>query len=213
MFTEPAPLDAMLQRFGRVNRGGKNPPCPIYVLEQGGEHDHYIYPELLVQKTLDVLANVDVLAESQVSQLLDAVYPDWLPEEKVKYENTLSFFQKSLEALQPYSEPKEREADFYEQFTGIQVLPARYYQNYWDHLQNHDFIEAARLLVNIQRGMYFRLRNNEEQSQIEKRIIPVEKNDAQILHQVVLVAKCQYDPCLGMTLEFEEIQDFDNRYF
>lgn len=213
MFTEPAPLDALLQRFGRVNRNGLNPPCPIYVLRQGGEHDHYIYPKLLVQKSLDVLSTVDVLAESQVTELLDAVYPDWLPEEKVKYENTLTFFQKSLEALQPYSESKEREAEFYEQFTGIQVLPAKFFSDYQNYLQTHNFIEAARLLVNIQRGMYFRLRYNEVQSQIERRTVYVEKKDGRTLPQVVLVAKCQYDHCLGMTLEFEDIQDFDNRSF
>ncbi|HNT67245.1 MAG TPA: CRISPR-associated helicase Cas3' [bacterium] len=205
MFTEPAPLDALLQRFGRINRKGWHQgPCPVTVLTQGGDSDKFIYNNELVQRTLEVIQDVDILNEDRIQELLDAVYPNWLPQEREKYELTKRAFEHSLKSLQPYSYPREREQDFYEKFDGIRVLPAVFWNSYTERIEAYDFIGADQLLVSIQKGMYWRLKNED---QIELRYLAFPRDDDQIEKHTVLVAKCHYDSGIGMTDEWEEAND------
>ena len=54
-YTEPAPMDALIQRFGRVNRKREKGISAVYVFTRGSEQDTYIYDEHLVARTLDEL--------------------------------------------------------------------------------------------------------------------------------------------------------------
>mgnify|MGYP006289425801 FL=1 len=205
MYTEPAPLDALLQRFGRINRKRKHRnPCPIFIKTRGSDSDQYIYNMELVNRTLTVLSKVDILNEALVQELLDTVYPNWLSDEKNKYENTKIAFTESLKSLQPYSYPKENEQAFYEKFDGIQVLPAKFWAEYSNRLEAYDFIGADQLMVSIQNGRYWRLKEN---NQIELRAIGLHRDENRIETHKVLVAKCKYDSGIGMIEEREEIDD------
>lgn len=206
IYTEPAPLDALLQRFGRVNRKGIKSPCPVFIFKESGPFDHFIYPKEIIQRTLNRLEQVSLLYENQIQSMLDYVYPDWEPEEKREFELTKNTFQLSLQALQPYSDCKENEEKFYEKFTGIEVLPACFYKKYKSKIQNFDFIGAEQLLVTIHKNMFFKLKNNPDGSQIESKIIPIEKNNT-IKNYYVTVAKCVYTPELGLTDDFMDIDD------
>ncbi|WP_052306418.1 CRISPR-associated helicase Cas3' [Pyrococcus sp. ST04] len=44
ILTEPAPLDALIQRFGRVNRRGFGRLKDVYVLTEGSKGDERVYP-------------------------------------------------------------------------------------------------------------------------------------------------------------------------
>ena len=75
IFTEPAPLEALIQRFGRVNRARKKPPCPVCVLTSPASGQG-VYRDSFVTAAIDVLlpCNGTVLDESKLGELLDRVY-------------------------------------------------------------------------------------------------------------------------------------------
>ena len=138
MFTEPAPLDALIQRFGRINRRRNKGICFVNVCRQGGEFDHYIYPGETIDRTLMVLDRVTIIMEKELQEMLDEVYPDW--PEKEKYLETREGFLASLNRLQPFRRYKEEEESFYDRFTGIPVLPITYQEEYEKHMPNLIFL-------------------------------------------------------------------------
>jgi len=81
-FSEPAPIDALIQRFGRVNRrknerGYPKRICEVFVFSKGSENDRFIYDEQIVKKTLDVLSNFDLLYEYIVYDAVNEVYTNF----------------------------------------------------------------------------------------------------------------------------------------
>jgi CRISPR-associated endonuclease/helicase Cas3 len=79
MITDCAPLDALIQRFGRINRRrtqetfGKQKP--VHVIAPAG--DQRPYDRLVVEKTFSVLPDQGaVLQENTLQALLDTIYPE-----------------------------------------------------------------------------------------------------------------------------------------
>ena len=81
MITECAPLDALIQRFGRINRvrnaGNQKEAKPIYVI-QPPEDEKLARPyELTVlQKSFGQLPNGEVIHERDMQRRIDAVFQD-----------------------------------------------------------------------------------------------------------------------------------------
>jgi CRISPR-associated endonuclease/helicase Cas3 len=88
IFTELAPLDALLQRFGRINRhrinGQYRPPCDCIVFSERNDVDKLIYKNgEVITRTLDVLHKLEynnsgVIPEIKLQQFIDQVYPSGL---------------------------------------------------------------------------------------------------------------------------------------
>ena len=199
LFTEPAPLDALVQRFGRVNRKGKKGICSMYVCTEGGEYDHYIYPKKIIENTLRVLNDISVIEEVKLQEMLDKIYPDWA--DKKKYEEIKAGFLSSLSKLRPFMPFKEEEKKFYEKFTGVQVLPAVFQSMYERFITNLDFPDAEQLLITIHLGMFHKLLKKEL---LERDVAVFNRKDKtkQIPYWVV---RCKYDSNLGL-IENEEAQ-------
>ena len=208
IITEPAPIDALFQRFGRVNRRREKGIVDVFVCEQGGEYDHLIYSSSIVRNTVELFKKLDVIHENKMQDYLDFVYRDWKQEKLKSYLDTKINFEQSLFALKPFSLHLENEEEFYEKFDGIQVLPAQFWGRYKELLENYDFYQAERYLVSINRGIYFQLKGL---SQIEKRIVQIENVSGKIIEKTVFVAKCAYDPEIGMTDMYVEISDSEDR--
>ncbi|WP_294143250.1 CRISPR-associated helicase Cas3' [uncultured Sanguibacteroides sp.] len=155
IYTEPAPLDALIQRFGRVNRKREKDLCDCCVFEERNETDKYIYrDEIVIFKTLEVLMRIErkggVIKETYLQDAINFVYPDWSKEAKEEYEQTVNLLEYAVfHELSPLKYSSEREEQFHEQFTGVQVLPVALRRAYQEYLEANQFVKAEGLLVNL----------------------------------------------------------------
>ena len=76
IYTDPAPLEALLQRFGRVNRQRLKESAPVYVFREPMPDKPRPYEPELIKAALAVLEKHDgkLIDEAQVSNWLDEVY-------------------------------------------------------------------------------------------------------------------------------------------
>ncbi|MCF7911360.1 MAG: CRISPR-associated helicase Cas3' [Candidatus Cloacimonetes bacterium] len=211
MITEPAPIDALLQRFGRINRKGMNEnPASVIICSEGSKYDKKIYPEIFTRRTLELLGKIDTIKESKLQDYIDKVYPEWLSEHEKEYKEILELFRSSLSALQPYCFNQESEDSFYEIFTGVKVLPAELFRDYTEYLEAGNIIEAESFLISLSQSTYLSLLHHKEGSRVEKVRVVRNRND-KFLIEDVLVAKCKYDSNVGiLTMEYCDIELIDN---
>lgn len=81
MITEAAPLDALIQRFGRVNRKRTENTIgiykPIYVLAPPEDEKEALPYDLeIIKRTYDELPNAEVLQENELQEKIDRVFTD-----------------------------------------------------------------------------------------------------------------------------------------
>ncbi len=81
MITDAAPLDALIQRFGRINRKRKSTTerelKPIYVLPPPrSQKNSNPYSLEIIQKSYEILPNGEVFKEREAQQKIDFVFDD-----------------------------------------------------------------------------------------------------------------------------------------
>lgn len=166
LFSEPAPLDALVQRFGRVNRRRKKGVCPCFVFEERQPDDKYIYKdEDVIRRTLsslwDMSAKEDgVVSEKEIQSYIDFVYPDWNERDKRDFETTRTLVEQMISDLRPLEEMEFSEGSFYKQFDGIKVLPVSLQDEYYRRLEDGQIVRAESLLVSIRQGRFISMLRN-----------------------------------------------------
>lgn len=154
LFTEPAPLDALLQRFGRINRRRLKGICDCHVYKERNDADKYIYSDNnVIERTLDVLSHVSeggIINEAEISSAMDFVYPQWSVKAKEDYDTTKTLLEHFISnRLRPLEYEEQNEKDFYQQFDGCKVLPSCLTELFQDRLNTNRLIKADSLMVNI----------------------------------------------------------------
>ncbi|AEH24643.1 CRISPR-associated helicase/endonuclease Cas3 [Pyrococcus yayanosii] len=190
IITEPAPLDALIQRFGRVNRQGFGNPRDVYILTTGGEGDKRIYPMEVVKESLRILEELNgkPLLESRVPELVSHAYEpiaDKLTDEVLTYrEQALELF----DSLKPLKS-NESERQFYEMFQGLEAVPGVYQDRVLELINRGRSIEIHRYLVPVPLWLFM--------------------SESDAFHRLsdrgpgkyVLVAELEYSPELGLLRE------------
>lgn len=155
--TEPAPLDALLQRFGRVYRE------KFRLLQESDEANCYvtvtiedvhtkIYDKTLIENTLRVLENIQniIIDEDIVQGLLDEIYQPF----ELNEDNIREQFRGYLDNLYPFNVYEASEEDFFEQFDGVEVLPVELFNEFSEYVKNQQYLEAEKLFVSISKKKY-----------------------------------------------------------
>src|SRR3989440_3295154 len=160
VYSDPAPLDALVQRFGRVNRARKKGIVPVHVFRQPRDGQG-VYLEKLVERTLDVLEghNDEDIDEAAIEKWLDEIYrtPEIHDPWMKQYNEQSLLVNSHLRGLRPFNSDEKREEEFEKLFDGVEVLPRCFEKRYIDHMSKDEFIEASRLFVSISQGRYQQL--------------------------------------------------------
>lgn len=218
IYTEPAPFDALIQRFGRVNRKMTKGLSDCIVFEDRNESDKYIYQnEKIIHKTLDVLKNVEnknngILKEIELQKLIDIVYPEWQESEYLEFIKTKELLQYYIEnELKPFVHSKSQEEDFYKQFDGIKVLPAKFYKKYQEYLEYNRFIKAENLKVQVRERRFYGLLHNDSIKQ--EHAYYESGNSKTVKNQKVWVIEKKYDDELGLLMDEDDNIDVEENQF
>jgi CRISPR-associated endonuclease/helicase Cas3 len=159
IYTDPAPLEALIQRFGRINRGRLKECSSVCVFTEPGDGQG-VYAEDLVQAALRVLSkNAEhMIDEERVSDWLDEVYEGLIADQwNQAYERIYEQFEGAcLLTLRAFNSDKHLEETFYQAFDGIEVLPVSLEQDY-RRLMEDEPLEASQLLVPIRWGQFWKL--------------------------------------------------------
>lgn len=156
LFSEPAPIDAMIQRFGRVNRERRFKTADVFICLEGSEHDKFIYPIDRVSKTLDVFHDVDVLKESLIQSLIDMVYCDGYND---KEQEEFDIAKRAFSELNivPFIENDSGYDEFKGLFKSVEVVPSIYEDDFMNHLTAKEFYEAMAYITSISEQQFARL--------------------------------------------------------
>lgn len=201
IYTDPAPLEALLQRFGRVNRRGRKGICPVYVFRepadgQGiyGRRDGQDQPGRIVRITLEELDRHDgeVIDEAGISDWLDAIYADPLLRRAWDdaYQRVADQAALILRDLRPFTSNPQREEEFEQLFDGVEVIPRAFEREYLDCLMHDRFLEASDYLVSISRRRFAILRR---QGQVHPAVAEGSRK--------AWVVDLDYDPELGLRFD------------
>jgi CRISPR-associated endonuclease/helicase Cas3 len=154
IYTDPAPLEALLQRFGRINRKGFKPVCPVFVFRQPNSGQG-IYMDELVQATLwklDQFHDQDI-EEASITGWLDAIYqlPTICDAWERAYDEAEQDATMLLQNLRPFESNPQSEQEFEAMFDSVEVVPEAYVSHYLQALEREQYLEANQYLVSIKK--------------------------------------------------------------
>ena len=157
LITEMAPVDALVQRMGRVNRKGEKPPAPVRVYRQWSEGAQRIYGRELLQWSDEILSELpSEPTDRDLAQATEALYAhviptqDWQDELEAGRE-TLQYVQRVLGCYTIDLSDEELRERFTARrgMVSVEVLPAQFVEEGYTLKQQGEGWRLAELLVPV----------------------------------------------------------------
>jgi CRISPR-associated endonuclease/helicase Cas3 len=152
MFTELAPADSLLQRFGRINRHGKIDPnnlgmCYVYTAEDQGSK--IIYDSEILKLTKNYLPK-EPLCFISACDWIEKVYPSGLSErQNEKKANAQSNFESLVAQLRPMIDPPIDINLEESLMSTVEVIPFIHEKKWKEYKTNGEHLLARQLIVNV----------------------------------------------------------------
>jgi len=154
LFSDPAPVEALLQRFGRVNRACRGGLREVIVQESIPDSSRYVYDSGQVTRALSVLRPHDgqPIAEDLVQEWVDEAYAPIAHVWTAHMRQAITSHEANLiQTNRPLNAHPELAARFDELFDGAEVVPASLAERY-RALLNEAALDAATLRVPVSFG-------------------------------------------------------------
>jgi CRISPR-associated endonuclease/helicase Cas3 len=163
LFSDPAPIEALIQRFGRVNRGRRGGERDVIVFTQTEGSANRVYEPEIVTRAVTILrgfavGRARVVEEESLQDWVDACYA---PVAESFIARTSADVARITETVivvnKPLRSNPELREKFFENFDGREVVPASLRVEYERRLSDEP-LRAGFLHVPISNGQYHRLK-------------------------------------------------------
>lgn len=165
IYTEIAPVDALLQRFGRVNRLNQHRrPVPVYVACLFDEaRVGHVYSLERIAATLRSAPDRGLLFPAVETEWVRSTYGDgYTVQEEERYNAARASFEDTADALRPLYTGDDRE--FNDLFDSYEVVPTRFRVSYEAALRQQRFYEAAGYVISLPRSTFMAMESWTEPS-------------------------------------------------
>lgn len=156
LFTEPAPIDALAQRMGRVNRSGKRKPARVAIMRDQVS-THKLYDSNRSRLTVEALElSHNPISEDALIKIADVVYGDgYVGAELEAFKQALNNPDLNDIERRWKAGVHQNWADdvFDEKDDRIDVLPAYYELEYDKMIKQGNWVEALSLLIALPASM------------------------------------------------------------
>lgn len=162
LFTENAPIDAIIQRAGRVNRKRKKKGTSVNIFEHSEVTEKFVYdaPNILKNTFQELQAhNGTALSESTLLKLVDRVYQDYNVELEEPFKNGLTRYDLIQQDLNYILDLVSKDEVFTrEGLDTINVIPDRFQES----LHGKGIMEKSKHEVAIRLSRFRKLKSVED---------------------------------------------------
>lgn len=133
LFTDPAPVEALIQRFGRVNRGMRGGLRDVVIATGGGMDGCHVYQPWMVSHAIEILRPHDgrAIQEEMVQAWVDAAYAPIRGQWQRRLGDKMNELRTSvIGANHPLTSNDKLAQLFDDLFDGCEVIPACFWEAY-----------------------------------------------------------------------------------
>jgi len=157
LVTEAAPLDALVQRMGRVNRYGQKPPAPVVIFRNWSEGSRHIYGREMLEWSVEILNGLPALpTDGDLAHATQCLYERVIETEEWQKElqegqKTLDDLQRTLGCYTIDLADEEMRALFTARrgTLSVEVLPAQFVEEAYELKEKGEGWRLPELLVSV----------------------------------------------------------------